>query len=104
MAAASRSATARAARACDAWVKGGVGLLGFERDDLRGAGGAGASYGGTINRTRSNFICGTVDVPTASKVGSVGHRAMAEGVKATQVLECGARFCLPRSRGDGVVA
>ena len=47
----------------------------------------------------SNFICGKLDVPTATSVGSVGQSASEDGVKATQALECGARFCLPRNSG-----
>ena len=58
---------------------------------------------GIESRTMSNFMCGTLDVPTATSVGSVGHRAREEGVKATQALEWGARFWRPRSWGGEVV-
>ena len=58
-------------------------------------------YGGIKSRTIRSFICGTVDVPTARSVGSVGQRAMEEGVNATQAFEWGARFCWPMSRGVG---
>ncbi len=34
-----------------------------------------------------SFMCGTVDVATARRVGSVGHVAMEEGEKAIQPFE-----------------
>lgn len=42
-----------------------------------------------------SFICGTEDVATAIREGSVGLMATEEGEKAIQAFECGARFCEP---------
>ena len=101
MAAASRSAMARAARAWEACVSPlppvvAVGLVSRRDVDVGAAlAAAGSSLVGTRRRTMRSFMCGTEFVPTAIKEGSVGQRARDEGVKATHALECGARFCLP---------
>ena len=41
------------------------------------------------------FRYGRWEVAIARRVGSVGWRARADGVKATNALECGARFWRP---------
>jgi len=83
---------ARAARAWEAWVSAAG--ESSRRDVRRGAADvwesevlADWSNGGTSRRTMRSFICGTVDVPTATSELFVGHSASAEGVKATQALE-----------------
>ena len=44
-----------------------------------------------------SFMCGTEEVATAIRVGSVGLMAIEEGEKAIQAFECGARFWVPSS-------
>ena len=48
---------------------------------------------GNSKRAMMTFMCGTVEVATATRVGSVGQTARAVGVNATQAPELGARFC-----------
>ena len=100
IAAASRSCKARAARAWRAAVR-------FpppppsSSEDKRETGFGGSGVAGAVeswmeegksNRTMRSFMCGTAEVATASSVGSVGCGESAEGVKATQAFEWGARF------------
>ena len=89
MAVESRSATARASRACEAWVGPSLGVS--SNRDVRwmvvGAPLDGAVRDGISRRTMRTFMCGTEFVPTARSVGSVGQRAREEGVNATQALE-----------------
>ena len=59
------------------------------------------SHGGISMRAISSFMDGTAEVAQASKLGSVGQIAKAEGVKATHALEWGARFCRPSNLGSG---
>lgn len=47
-----------------------------------------------------SFMCGTADVATARRVGSVGHTSTEEGEKAIQAFERGARFWEPSSRSS----
>lgn len=65
--------------------------------------GVGIVFVGIRSRTRRSLRWGSEDVAIASIVGSVGQRAMLDGVKIVQDIACGARFCVPISVGLGVV-
>ena len=51
-----------------------------------------AEWSGMRSRTRISFMCGTADVATARRVGSVGQTAIEEGEKAIQAWDWAARF------------
>ena len=77
-----------------AWAVGRVGSI------WAGTAG-GVLRGGRSRRAIRSFMWGTVDVATATMVGSVGESATEEGEKATQELEWGARFWDPSSSREG---
>ncbi|KAL8694969.1 MAG: hypothetical protein Q9218_000441 [Villophora microphyllina] len=58
---------------------------------------SGARSGGINSRTMISFMCGTVDVATASSCGLFGHIEIDEGVNVIHAVECGARFWVPSS-------
>lgn len=57
---------------------------------------------GNNNRTTTSRMCGVLDVATARMVRSVGWSAKEVGVNAVQARECGVRFWVVSSWGDGV--
>ena len=73
IAASSRSWTASLARVCATWVAGSGTCMLLAR--------------GRRRRTIRSLRWGTEDVATATRVGSVGQRAMLDGEKVTQALE-----------------